>query len=384
MSYTSEVLADSPDVYFRLDDTGAGPFVDVIAAHNATSSGTIINGSSLIPTDADASTVFDPTTTCNKAVTTYTVSQRPLTVEFWITPANLTGSAAAGASVAVQCGMTGGWSIEYLDTTGIWRMTYQGVAFYPFTLSTPAAIGTRQHVVIVLNSANTVDLYINGVFQQTLATGALGATANKLTIAGQQTVAPARAKATIDEVAVYKSALSASRILAHYTAATVLTIAAPTAGASADAVAPSTTSAVPVPAGSATASAASPQPAISVSAAPGSATASGAAPLVSVGVAAPSASSTAGGASPTVTIRVAAAIASATASAPAPALRMAVGAPYANATASAATPTFTISDGEPEPEEPTNPAIPGVSLILIDRERSIGMLTERVRKAEIT
>lgn len=217
MTYTTEVLADSPDVYYRLSETGSGPFVDVVGGHNAPPDGVIVSATSLIPSDADAAAAFDYSTTLTKAVSGYVLSQRPLTVEAWVSPLGLVGSSAAGYSIIVSCGVAGGWVAHYMDTA-IWALTYQGVLTYQFTLSTHAAIGVTQHVVFVLQTGNTIDLYLNGSFQETKATGGLVATGNKLTVAGYETLASGRPKAIIDEVAIYKSALSAGRIAAHYAA----------------------------------------------------------------------------------------------------------------------------------------------------------------------
>lgn len=216
-AYSDAVLADSPDAYFRLNDTGSGAFVDM-AGHvsDLTPNGTIVSAPSLIA-DSDASAKFDSAAgTLQHATSTYTSSQIPLTVEFWCKPASLTGSGANGSSVVVSCGLTGGWAVEYLNTTGVWQVTYESVAFYPFTGTTPAAIGVVQHVVVVMRTATAADLYVNAVFQATVTTGTLAATTNKLCIGRYDTFGSGFPQATIDEVAIYKNVLSATRIMVHY------------------------------------------------------------------------------------------------------------------------------------------------------------------------
>jgi hypothetical protein len=215
--YAAEVLADAPDVYLRLDETGSGPFVDVVAGNDLTPDGAIVSAASLLASDPDASATFDYTTTLTKAVSAYTVAQQPMTIELWVKPISLTGSSLSASIVASCSSGANGWSAKYRDTTGAWRFTTHGVKDYDFTAA--ASIGVTQHVVFVFQASNAVDLYINGVFQQTVTHGvAMTATTSKLTVAGFEVGTSARPKATIDEVAVYKSALSAARIAAHYQA----------------------------------------------------------------------------------------------------------------------------------------------------------------------
>ena len=220
-AYSAQVLADSPDVYFRLDETGAGPFVDIANAHNATPDGTIVTDTSLLVTDADASARFNPGGTLTKATTSYILQAQPFTIEFWVKPASLTGS-SGGASIVVSgegAGGTSGWQVAYVDATGVWRLLLDGEAFHSFGSGVKAQIGVTQHVVFV-TGASQVELFINAASQGTSACGSLVGPGGFLVIGGQVLGLAARANATIDEVAVYKSALDSSRIAAHYLAAT--------------------------------------------------------------------------------------------------------------------------------------------------------------------
>lgn len=217
MSYASEVLLDGPDVYLPMLESGAGPFVDVANGHNLTPSGTIVTAASLLRTDASTAAKFAAATTLQHSTSTYTVSQQPLTVEFWVNPQSLTGSGANNAYI-VSCGLTGGWSAEWEAGSGQWWVTYEGVAFYKFTNGPNAAVGVTQHIAMVLQSGNTIDLYVNGVFRQTISTGALGATTMKYCVARLDTYGLGFPNATIAHVAIYKSALPGYRIAAHYAA----------------------------------------------------------------------------------------------------------------------------------------------------------------------
>lgn len=216
--YFQAVMQDAPDVYFRLDETGSGPFVDIANGHNATPNGTIVTQASLLSLDPDASAKFDwGAGTLQHAATTYNLSQRPLTVEAWVNPGALDGQ-GQGSQIIVSCGPTGGWAVEIQDADGTYTLTYETVAFYNFTSSVKAAVGVTHHIVFVLQTGNTIDFYLNGSFQQTIATAALAATTNKLCIGRKDGFANGFPRSTIDEVAIYKSALTYERIRAHYDA----------------------------------------------------------------------------------------------------------------------------------------------------------------------
>jgi hypothetical protein len=222
-AYSVAVLTDSPDVYYRLDETGAGPFVDVANAHNATPDGTIVTAASLLVTDADAAAKFDPATTLTQATTGYIVAQQPMTVEFWINPASLTGSIGGTSIVLGHTNSTGtnGWICDYVDSTGVWQWTLSAVAFYPFASAVKAQIGVKQHIAFVL-TASTVELFVNGASQGTIAVGTMVAATGHLVIGSSEfsTANRQRPKATIDEIAIYKSAISGARIAAHFLAGT--------------------------------------------------------------------------------------------------------------------------------------------------------------------
>lgn len=217
-TWVSEVQADYPDIWYRLNDTGAGPFIEQQKNMSATPNGTIVSDTSLLVSDPNAAAKFDWSSgTLQHATTSYNIAQQPLTAEVWVKPIALDGQ-AQGSAIIMGCGPTGGWAIECQDADGTWTLTYETVAFYNFSSSVKAAVGVTQHLVFVMQSGNTIDFYVNGVFQQTLATGTMAPTANNFCIARKDGFGSGFPRCTIDEVLVYKSPLSAARIAAHYIA----------------------------------------------------------------------------------------------------------------------------------------------------------------------
>lgn len=225
--YSSAVLADSPDVYYRLDETSGTAIADSSGNGRGLVANAAISGAaaSLLSGDPDGAILFDYAAnapTLAQASPQFFVAQDGMTVEFWIKPTSLVTSAAAVAVIVCSGNGPGtqGWAAYFTDTTGVWHFIKQNVADYVFNTAAPAAVGTTQHMAFVV-AANglSVDLYQNGVLAQSRVTAAMvAASAGTFVIANNITGTTHNPKAVIDEVAVYKSALSAGRIAAHFAA----------------------------------------------------------------------------------------------------------------------------------------------------------------------
>lgn len=210
-SYAAEVLADSPLAYWHLNETGSNPFEDVAGGHSATPNGTIVTAASLVPTNPDAAARFNPAGTLFQGQTAWKFpGTQPVTVEFWIKPISILGA----DMYAVVDTVTGvdGFSCSMVATTGAWRWVSHNVGVIPF--STPGVAGKLQHVVFVMITTGECSLYIDGTLRET--SGVVGMlTPTENLYLGHPTVA---VNADLDEVAIYNTALSAARILAHYAA----------------------------------------------------------------------------------------------------------------------------------------------------------------------
>lgn len=218
-TYSAAILADSPDVYYRMAETGSGPFVDVVAAHNATPNGTINSDTSLIPGDpGNAAARFDYTTACENADSAYSVVQYPITIECWIKPQSLNADSGGLISV-VSGGSSTGWWIGY-DTSGFLTFILHGVGVY--TSGVSVAAGVASHIAFVATNAPLVHVYKDGAFAQTIFTATMFLGSEFLSIGGIiGNSTQYHGQVTIDEVAVYKAQLSTPQIAAHYAAAFV-------------------------------------------------------------------------------------------------------------------------------------------------------------------
>ena len=96
-----------------------------------------------------------------------------------------------------------------------------GTTFVTTSFSTTMATNTWHHLVGTWDGT-TMSIYWNGVLQQQNTVSAMGATSQLITLAGSRSAA--QFAGSLDEVALYSTALSAARVLAHYQAgSTILT-----------------------------------------------------------------------------------------------------------------------------------------------------------------
>lgn len=229
-AYSAAVLADSPAVYYRLGETSGSTVADSSGnGRNLTYASALPPGgaSSLLPADtADGAVTFDRTAALGPTRTSYTANDTlfdagPLTVEFWANFVDLSSSTSDRCTcVAYTVGAGLGWTTYALATTGVWRWTNQGVADFSFTAA--ATAGTTQHVVFTTSNGTDCSLYLNGSLSQSI-TGitAFNATgSSQLSLNSETTTGNSKGRVTLDEVAVYTTALSAGRIAAHYSAGT--------------------------------------------------------------------------------------------------------------------------------------------------------------------
>lgn len=204
MSYASEVLVDSPVVYYRCNDA-SGTLVDSSGnGRDLTSvSGITYQQPSLLTDSSNksvsmagsgsASGSYNPNFTAND-----------FTVELWINPN------AVGASIFCSNGPGGGWRAG-IGPGGLYRFTTLSVLDYDFAVG--PTIGTKQYVVFVFDTTTKdVTLYIDGLLSQTvLGSSSPNSTAASFTVGGTW-------NGVVDEVALYATALSPQRIATHYAA----------------------------------------------------------------------------------------------------------------------------------------------------------------------
>jgi hypothetical protein len=226
MSYSSEVLADSPLGYWRLGDTSGTTMTDSSGnARNGTYVEPSLNANSLIVTDTanKAATfgVVGSTWRYGRVTDAAWVDQSSFTVECWFKVTTLDSY----QGLFTRDGTPGnrGWNLYLLS--GRLHLFDAAGSGGIITGSTLVSINTTYHAVLT-SDGTTVKLYLNGVQDATGTYALTNSSSNDLMIGasvagnGSPTTPALGANGVIDEAAYYGSALSATRIGDHYTAGT--------------------------------------------------------------------------------------------------------------------------------------------------------------------
>lgn len=222
--YAAEVLADNPLAYYRHGEAAGTTLVDASgnARHGSYLNGPVLGAAGLLTADANTAATYDGVN--DRAVVPYAAwMQGPFnafTVEAWVKPSAIDSGTDLLVDRTNLGGLADGNYQFYLKRiTGSTYGVLMRIGGVQRDLTTApaglAAVGQRAHVVGVYDGA-ALRLYVNGVQVASLA--ATGTLANggtlPLTIASSQSANAF--PGVVDEVAVYGTALSAERILAHY------------------------------------------------------------------------------------------------------------------------------------------------------------------------
>jgi hypothetical protein len=251
--YSLTVLSDNPSAYWRLDETNGTIAHDLIGGHDCFFTNVLLNATGYSATDADPAAAFGILSSSNSYAGELDLSgngianlnfARPFgsnaefTVEAWVKG----GSQTVNAGIIVKGSGNGGEQFN-LDTGSNAGSTQHGFRFSIHDAggtnynasSTTVPDGNWHHLVGVCDQPQgVVRLYIDGLDNAddanlpTLAgilatTNGVGPGSARLSIGAKTTGANATSfenqfAGTIDEVAIYGYALSASQVEAHYLA----------------------------------------------------------------------------------------------------------------------------------------------------------------------
>lgn len=230
--FTYEVLKDSPTHWWRLGDaSGSTTGQDSIGSdHLVTKTG---NG---IGFGATGLALNDPDTAGTLAVSTdgmqtalnsggLYVTGAPITVECLFTPSSFSGTTATSFVFVQETSISTGYGIS-VDSSGIPHFVVATTNISTgVSVAGPSALtlGTTYHLAGTWDSTGTATLYVNGVAVATGSTPAVPfGVAPATTVIGQPTGTGFTTNGvvgTVDECLFYTTALSATRIAAHSTAA---------------------------------------------------------------------------------------------------------------------------------------------------------------------
>lgn len=215
--YQTEVLADSPLLYVRFQETSGAPCANIGSlGGNATAAGTFVRNISTgftglgvaINLDGISGTVSYPDT-ASLDIT------GDVTYELWVNPTTLANRTLLSKGVT---GTPAGYQLAAL-VSGVIRVSKQSTAVI---LDSPANVvaGSWQHIAFT-RSGNTYTIYYNGASVATVTDSTTIDATSEVFAIGHFTSSGTASNfyiGSFDEVAVYNTALSPARIAAHYAA----------------------------------------------------------------------------------------------------------------------------------------------------------------------
>lgn len=216
MAYPDVVLADSPRLYWRMGEASGLPQdTSGNALHATTTSGSPdYSQAGAIVGDANTAIAFDGSgpdyfqRTDNALLDLADV----FTLECWVKLTALDSGSTAHGLISKQ---TGAYYMRILSADGKLQLLRSET-----TLMVSSTVGiadtTTFHHCVGTKTGATTKLYIDGVDRTGTVTNDTCANNALALFVGAEVGGAEPAKATIDEVAVYPTALSAARVLAHY------------------------------------------------------------------------------------------------------------------------------------------------------------------------
>lgn len=224
MSYVSEVLADSPILWYRQDDASGTVLTDSSgSARHATIVGTPTYGvTGAIPSDSankaidyNGSSAYAQAGSGSVADTALKAMGTSFTLEVWTRLASVTGQQAwvdryASGAVGVSA------YLFYLTGGKVRFLIRNSAEADQWVDSTTSPSATTWYHLVATYDGTTAKIYVNGTLENSVAITAASGFQTRSAILRLAQSAVGGANGRLDEVAIYNSALSASRISTHY------------------------------------------------------------------------------------------------------------------------------------------------------------------------
>lgn len=213
VSYATNVANDTPIAYWRLGESSGTDAVNNISSNYT---GTYVNSPLLGQTgalnnDANTSVTFDGTSSYTTVSYNSALNSSQFSIEAWVYPTG--GSGYRG--IVSNRSYPNGW-VFYIDSNDDFAFWVNNDTAMASLIGPSVTLNTWSHLVGTFDGTNA-RFYVNGTLQSTQAiTSYLANTSAALTIGQGDVGSNFFFQGTIDEVALYPSALSSSRIDAHY------------------------------------------------------------------------------------------------------------------------------------------------------------------------
>jgi len=212
--YSNAVAGDGPAGYWRLDETSGVTAADLTGNGPGTyRNGAVVGGAGLLAAEPIRKAVsLDGVNDFVAIASSSNLSPtQKVTVESWVKPNKLPAAGSYSSLVAKR----GSYYLQLAGPRLEFGLDLPGGRRRLLAPAEALTVGATAHVVGVYDGA-TMKLYVNGKEVASSAqSGLVAATSNGLQI-GAWTPTTEFLSGTLDEVAVYPVALSASRVSAHY------------------------------------------------------------------------------------------------------------------------------------------------------------------------
>jgi hypothetical protein len=217
--YASEVLADQPIGYWRLGEEGsettavdASPF----SRHGVYQDGVARGLRGAIAQDGDTAAQFQATGIVKVCSSAFDLGN-DFTLEAWVTNDNPEGYHRVFSTFDNASGGVTGYGFGVFNNNLIF--TRFGLQDFFTSIALPAD-GRYHHLVLAFSPANEAEFYLNGMLQTRMpGSGSVFTGTPFLEIGGRDVGGFTEMwNGNIDEVAVYRGALSPLRVAAHYAA----------------------------------------------------------------------------------------------------------------------------------------------------------------------
>jgi hypothetical protein len=219
MSYATTVLADNPLMYLRTGEasgTVAGDTSGNGRTGTYAGSGVTYGVTGALVSDTDTAVTFNGTTG-KIDIANPTTATSNVTLEYW---AKLPSSSIKGGGIKLGPDANGygiGFGSGAWDTNGTVPIYLRGGVGWTVSPGGAVSTGVWHHIVLVLDGSGQPNFYVDGV-----ALGAVAVAAPSAPTAtgyvGSDATGTRFLNASMDEIAVYGTALSGARIAAHYNA----------------------------------------------------------------------------------------------------------------------------------------------------------------------
>jgi DNA-binding beta-propeller fold protein YncE len=220
-TYAQAVTGDAPVSYWRLNESSGPTAADSVGTNPGTYVGAVPGAPGLLASTTNTAASFSGTTQYVRILNSASVAPTArVSVEAWIKPAAIP-AAGAFASIATKAES---YSLQFNGPRLEFTIMQSGVRKRLQAPTGAVAAGSVYHVVGTFDGT-TQRLYINGAQVASAAlTGAITANTNNFLI-GAWSATSEFFKGTIDEVALYSTALTAAQVSNHYNTGTTSLVA---------------------------------------------------------------------------------------------------------------------------------------------------------------